>query len=69
MEVADHNESVSVGGGRDGDSGNFGVSVPIGKWNLSLSLFLSFKFPKGGIFACVEQKCPLDSFPFLVYES
>jgi hypothetical protein len=35
----------------------------------SLSLFLSFKFPKEGIFACVERKCPLDSFPFLVYES
>lgn len=68
MEVAAHNECVLVGGGRDGDSANFGVSIPIGKLNLSLSLFF-FKFPKEGIFACVERKSPLDSFSLLVYES
>ena len=38
MEVAAHNECVSVVD--DGDSANFGVPIPIGKWILSLSLFL-----------------------------
>ena len=44
-----------------------GSPSPLESW-ISLSLFF-FKFPKEGIFACVERKSPLDSISLLVYES